>query len=469
MDGLQPQCISWIQTLLGECVTTRQQAWSLVLGYVSIFCWLNAQIPQIIENFKLSSAASLSLPFLVNWLLGDFSNLIGCILTRQLPFQMYLAVYFCIADVILFGQWIYYSRREYRIRSFPDIVVANAPETAEADHSIHHHHHHHHHRRSESHPTHLSRNIATESIATLPHDDLSEAGAGAVIPINDNEQGEALSPLLQRPRTRRLATTSDIAHRRSTSMVLFGLILLTMRQTMPALQEQTPYALLDRGHARSGTSMVIGRVFARGLDGDQGLGTDSAPPADQNIIQLGRIFAWVCTVFYLSSRMPQLWKNFQRKSVQGLSILMFFWAAMGNLTYTLSILNSADAANPETRQKFLREAVPYVLGSSGTLMFDLSIFFQWLYYTGKLYVLGIGPKSHARRRHRHHHSRQHSSRSQSRVESMILSPSGSHSGLYSVLVDEEDPGPMTDRHLTAQIPSHEGHAIDDRAPSQPTN
>ncbi|KAG0352532.1 hypothetical protein BGZ54_002714, partial [Gamsiella multidivaricata] len=160
---------------------------------------------------------------------------------------------------------------------------------------------------------------------------------------------------------------------------------------------------------------------------------------------------------------------FQRKSVQGLSILMFFWAAMGNLTYTLSILNSADAANPETRQKFLREAVPYVLGSSGTLMFDLSIFFQWLYYTGKLYVLGIGPKSHARRRHRHHHSRQHSSRSQSRVESMILSPSGSHSGLYSVLVDEEDPGPMTDRHLTAQIPSHEGHAIDDRAPSQPTN
>ncbi|KAF9141952.1 hypothetical protein BGX30_003707 [Mortierella sp. GBA39] len=31
-----------------------------MLGYTSIFCWLNAQIPQIIENFKLSSAGEIS-------------------------------------------------------------------------------------------------------------------------------------------------------------------------------------------------------------------------------------------------------------------------------------------------------------------------------------------------------------------------------------------------------------------------
>ncbi|KAI1315587.1 hypothetical protein EDD11_000597 [Mortierella claussenii] len=277
----------------------------------------------------------------------------------------------------------------------------------------------------------------------------------------DLEQAEMISPLLQRPRSRKLTTTSDIAHRRSTSMVLFGLVLLTMRHTMPMLQEHGGSSGLNIRELKGGS--IAGRVLTRALEGEQPLGLtqdELAPPADQNIVQLGRIFAWVCTLFYLSSRMPQLWKNFKRKSVQGLSILMFFWAAMGNLSYTLSILNSADAVNPETQQKFLREAVPYVLGSSGTLMFDLSIFGQWLYYTGKLLIIGLGPKSH-RHSHHHRHSRhyhprqQRRSRSQSRVESMVLSPSGSHSGgLYNILVDEsEDPELTTDSHISSTLPS----------------
>ena len=143
---------------------------------------------------------------------------------------------------------------------------------------------------------------------------------------------------------------------------------------------------------------------------------------------------------------------------------MFFWAAMGNLSYTLSILNSREAVDPATRQKFLREAVPYVLGSSGTLMFDLSIFCQWLYYTGRFWVLdrildrvfgGSRYRRHAgsdgggmggtirRQHHRHHHARQRGSH-HSRLDNMALSPSGSQSGLYDILVDEEDYDPDLD-------------------------
>ncbi|KAF9326855.1 hypothetical protein BGZ91_001755 [Linnemannia elongata] len=209
-------------------------------------------------------------------------------------------------------------------------------------------------------------------------------GQGEDLEVNreDDMEGldanETVSPLLPHPRPRRATTASDIAHRRSTSMVLFGLVLFTMRQTMPGL-EQSGAGILSYNSGAANT--YSGRVFSkRGLDdSDPTMGEEPAP-TDPNIVQLGRIFAWVCTVFYLSSRMPQLWKNFTRKSVQGLSILMFFWAAMGNLSYTLSILNSKDAINPETRHKFLLEAVP-----------------------------------------------------------MVLSPSGSQSGLYNILVDEEDP------------------------------
>ncbi|KAF9404978.1 hypothetical protein BGZ94_003833, partial [Podila epigama] len=369
---------------------------------------------QIIENFRLGSA-------------GDISNLIGCILTRQLPFQMYLAIYFCIADVILFGQWIYYSHKERRRRSLPDIVVGLLPEISETDHH---------------------RNSAVMSLNSSPddHDPTS---------IQEDEHS---SPLLHRPRPRRATTKSDIAHRRSTSIVLFGLALLTMKQTLPGFEKRTTGLYMDQQLGASQHS-VAGRIFSRGLSEDNGQGEEPLP--EQNIVQLGRIFAWICTVFYLSSRMPQLWKNFKRKSVQGLSILMFFWAAMGNLTYTLSILNSAEATNPETSRKFLREAVPYVLGSSGTLMFDVSIFGQWLYYTGKLDFLR--PRRSSRHLHRHHHPRQRSSHSHPRIDSMALSPSGSHSGLYNIIVDEEDPEELdqhmleSEQHLQATSESSQPH------------
>ncbi|KAH7036550.1 PQ loop repeat-domain-containing protein [Linnemannia elongata] len=467
MDTPPPQCIGWIETIFGECVTNQRHAWSLMLGYTSIFCWLNAQIPQIIENFKLSSAASLSLPFLINWLLGDISNLIGCILTKQLPFQLYLAIYFCIADIILFTQWIYYSHQEKRRKSLPDIVVADLPEITETEH----HHHRHHHTRSHHRPSNNQRSSVYSQRSRRGTINTTEGipamGQGEDLEVNreDDMEGldanETVSPLLPRPRPRRATTASDIAHRRSTSMVLFGLVLFTMRQTMPGL-EQSGAGILSYNSGAANT--YSGRVFSkRGLDdSDPTMGEEPAP-TDPNIVQLGRIFAWVCTVFYLSSRMPQLWKNFTRKSVQGLSILMFFWAAMGNLSYTLSILNSKDAINPETRHKFLLEAVPYVLGSSGTLMFDLSIFCQWLYYTGKLRVLGLRPKRYHHHHHRRHHSRStvgRGSRTQSGLNSMVLSPSGSQSGLYNILVDEEDPDVIESSNaLTPQIGSGGGGGL----------
>ncbi|KAF9391514.1 hypothetical protein CPC16_004215 [Podila verticillata] len=381
---------------LGD-LDTGTGIWSQRHSHRIHLCAFYLIFSQIIENFKLGSA-------------GDVSNLIGCILTHQLPFQMYLAIYFCIADVILFGQWIYYSQKERRRNSLPDIVVGLLPETTESDH-------------------HLLRSGAIIGPTTFV-DDQDQTTA------NGLEHSETVSPLLQRPRPRRATTASDIAHRRSTSIVLFGLMLLAMKQTLPGLQEDTTGKYLDRRFGASQHSRT-GRIFARGLEEDG----EPVPP-DQTIVQLGRIFAWVCTVFYLSSRMPQLWKNYRRKSVQGLSILMFFWAAMGNLTYTLSILNSANAVNPETSRQFLREAVPYVLGSSGTLMFDVSIFGQWLYYTGRLNFL------RRRSRHRHHHHRVRGSHSHSRMDSMAMSPSGSQSGLYNILVDEEDPNEL-EQHLHA--------------------
>jgi uncharacterized protein with PQ loop repeat len=95
----------------------------------------------------------------------------------------------------------------------------------------------------------------------------------------------------------------------------------------------------------------------------------------ENALWIGRIFAWICTTLYLLSRIPQLLKNRRRQSVEGLAITLFLFAVLGNLTYSLSILT-----HPGQTAESLLEALPYLIGSAGTLVFDFSIFCQFLWY-----------------------------------------------------------------------------------------
>jgi len=96
---------------------------------------------------------------------------------------------------------------------------------------------------------------------------------------------------------------------------------------------------------------------------------------------LGRVFAWLCTTLYLTSRLPQIWKNFVRKSVDGLSMYLFVFAFFGNTFYVISILTAPEVRMPPpTNRAFIRESIPYLLGSAGTLLFDISIVGQSLIY-----------------------------------------------------------------------------------------
>ena len=50
---------------------------------------------------------------------------------------------------------------------------------------------------------------------------------------------------------------------------------------------------------------------------------------------IGVVLAYCSATVYLTSRMPQILKNYTRKSVAGLSPYMFICAVMGNLTYVV--------------------------------------------------------------------------------------------------------------------------------------
>ncbi|RLV94982.1 Sphingosine-1-phosphate lyase [Spathaspora sp. JA1] len=91
---------------------------------------------------------------------------------------------------------------------------------------------------------------------------------------------------------------------------------------------------------------------------------------------LGLVLAWGCTIIYCSSRCPQLYKNYKRKSVEGISPILFGAALLGNLTYTLSIVTSCEFIFGDSRSEFIWKELPYIIGSAGTILFDIAYFYQ---------------------------------------------------------------------------------------------
>ncbi|GIQ79501.1 hypothetical protein KIPB_000152 [Kipferlia bialata] len=103
------QYYEWL-TYLGQCVEVGNVAYlvSFTCGLLSVMCWIVAQFPQILKNYRLQSVSSISYAFLINWIIGDVTNCLGAILTNALPTQIISGIYFCLVDVVLFTQFQMY-------------------------------------------------------------------------------------------------------------------------------------------------------------------------------------------------------------------------------------------------------------------------------------------------------------------------------------------------------------------------
>ncbi|KAF1807534.1 PQ loop repeat-domain-containing protein [Mucor lusitanicus] len=307
--------IQWIYNIFGDCVYGWQESISLLFGYLSILCWLNAQMPQVIKNYRLRDAEGLSFSFLTVWLTGDVANFVGCVITGQLPFQIILSIYFTIIDTILCFQWLYYVKYTNNSirRWFDGDDQEFKPSTITADTN--------------------TSNAAAPALYTT-----YSTGARA------KEINEQSSLLGSSPQPKKYVTTMMMAF----CFFSFG--------SLPSATDLF-----------SANTLVV-EAAAVAVAADDGNKT----------IWVGRFFAWLCTFLYLSSRLPQIYQNFRRRSCEGLSMALFFFAAMGNLTYVLSIFT-----NPHATRATMLEAVPYIIGSAGTLIFDGTIFAQYALYTNK--------------------------------------------------------------------------------------
>ncbi|XP_064643149.1 lysosomal amino acid transporter 1 homolog isoform X2 [Lineus longissimus] len=80
------------------------------------------------------------------------------------------------------------------------------------------------------------------------------------------------------------------------------------------------------------------------------------------------------TLFYISSRAPQIYQNWKRQTTEGVSIWLFLLLIISNCLYGTSILCHS------TELYAVLHSLPWLIGAFGMVSFDLVIMWQFWYY-----------------------------------------------------------------------------------------
>ncbi|KAI8991302.1 PQ loop repeat-domain-containing protein [Mycotypha africana] len=313
-----------------------------LFGYLSIFCWIIVFTPQFYENYVGKNTEGVSVTFLLLWIFGDILNLLGAVLEKLLFTMLLLAMYYLLADCLIMGQVIYY-RRFYSKRSYEnEETVYNS-------------------RKSSSNPTPSSSTIIpskSNSYSTFNNNTSNSKIGGS------NNIGSSIS-------------SSNSSSSSSSSYTSNSTI---SNNEFSALLKKNNR--LDN-EVSSNTRRVIRLFFVCSILMWVGLLAGSALfffGPNQKEVDLNQwhllpqLLGWGSAILYCSSRIPQIMQNFRNESVEGLSLCMFIFSVIGNVTYCMSIM--LDSMEPT----YLLINYPWLLGSGGTLFFDFTIFFQFYMY-----------------------------------------------------------------------------------------
>ncbi|KAJ5342950.1 hypothetical protein MYU51_016033 [Penicillium brevicompactum] len=361
------------------------EALSGICGSISIACWVVVFSPQIIENFRRGSADGLSLLFLIVWLAGDVFNILGAVMQGVLPTMIILAVYYTLADIVLLGQCFYYRgfslKDELSSSPTPELLHSDAEQGGNG---------------SQQEPTEQSSLIPKSNGSNNGHTQVQGHGSAS----QDTRDGRPVSA------GRRASATSyhDIFE---TSAHL--------SPATPFIEPSSDSAQLraQRAHRRRISALqsilfnltAVALVCAAGVLGwyvSPAAKSSSPDPEPITLDLFGQVFGYFCAVLYLGSRLPQLLLNYRRKSTDGVSLLFFLFACIGNLTYVLSILAYSpvcSSGSPEEIMghhrhhakcrpgeaaalygQYVLVNLSWLVGSAGTLLLDMAIFTQFFLY-----------------------------------------------------------------------------------------
>ncbi|WEW55415.1 hypothetical protein PRK78_000846 [Emydomyces testavorans] len=280
-----------------------------------------AQVPQLIENYRCGSAEAISMTFLLVWLVGDITNLIGALWARLVPVVIAIAVYFCIADGVLISQCLYYN-------------VKSAHRAAR------------------------HRRLTAGSVSDTP---------------------DPTTPLLSRRMSENMGLPGS--RRRSSAS------LRRMSSHRSAVQREDSLAkILEETEPKSvylkNTLSVVG-ICTAGIAGwaiawqtGAWKPVARAGPDDNEVALRATILGYFSSLCYLGARIPQIIKNYRDGSCEGLSLLFFVFSLLGNASYGAGILFHS------TEKEYFITNLPWLIGSWGTMIEDITIFVQFRLYAG---------------------------------------------------------------------------------------
>ncbi|KAF5403850.1 hypothetical protein PHET_02736 [Paragonimus heterotremus] len=320
--------IQWIWVFMGQCVMDTRGMVAMVCGFICLAAWIINGVPQMVENFRTGIPDQAMSPFLLLfWTLGDVSSLIGCILTHQLVLQTVISIYSIASDLILAAQFFYYKLRH-------QIILSRVSE-------------------------------ALGDGRVNPVDDSSDF-------ISDDSDVSSRVPLLQ-DEPSMITSNSNTNRRRlfALSAVFLGLFGL---QTYNG--GSSPLSSLDTSKNSRPIRGFASRHLLKWSSTEQipiAVATSTSwrhsfmrqPFLPETSAKIGYILGFLSSVMYVSSRFPQILRNWQRGSTEGLCVILFCLALVGNASYGLQIfLTSLDP-------RFLLNSLPWLIGSVGVLLLDL--------------------------------------------------------------------------------------------------
>lgn len=315
-------------------------------------------MPQIYKNYQLQSASGLSIYFLAEWLLGDLSNLVGALLTRQAGWQVVVAGYYVLVDVGLVSQYFWYTNMKSSRKG------GRLEDGSETDHP--------------------DEGLGDVLVGISPSD-------GSSTQSTDTEDRKSDTKALDTPSKPRniQGPPRDISSSFSKEKDTLGSFNRTITR-----QGTTSFGSSPRGLLLVSMLCVV-LTNASPLHAQI---KDESPRMSSSVFA-GRILSWCSTVLYLGSRLPQIYKNAVRRSTAGLSPTLFIAAFFGNLFYSTSLLTNPLAwqsypqyglhgwVGPEgsDRTTWVALAAPFWLGAAGVLALDATIGVQfWMFGEGDM-------------------------------------------------------------------------------------
>lgn len=293
----------------------------LTSGFVSVAFWIVVYTPQIWECIVLQSGEGLSVVFLLIWLTGDITGVVGAVIQGLTPTISLLGLYYTACDIVLLCL-IYYYRR----------LRATHPERFEGE------------TKKGSKRTHSHSSISTSTGERRPL---------LVPPPNGNGNGHA-APY-------RNAVQDDEEQDDDDDE-------LALAQRAARYASQNKYALLAYAAA---ASFIVTVGLVAWFTSAKHSGEEA--PKDEAWSTPGQIVGWISAFLYLGSRIPQIMKN-RKTKCQGLSLMMFCLSVLGNITYCGAILF------PSSTPEHVWLNLSWLVGAAGTIVLDFIVLAQFVHY-----------------------------------------------------------------------------------------